>query len=167
MEIKKLINLPLGIPFSKVVREPSAGAFLSSWIYRIDDGIYLSVSPFRPGSLEEDPSGPFVYGIVLAASDGAVRRAWSMEIELDDGKALDVPAEFLPSGGAVKATYGEILRGLKNDKSKACFETASYRIATDGLFIHRKIETERFAFFFRKPEHDDTEPPYAIILKLI
>ena len=167
MKIRDLVNLPRGIHFSEVVQEPYADAFLTPEIYKVDDGVYLTVSSWRPDILEDDPSGPFVGSVILAASDGAIRRALLREIESDDGKALDVPAEFLPSGGAVEATYGEILRGLKNDKSKACFETASYRIATDGLFIHRKIETERFAFFFRKPEHDDTEPPYAIIRKLI
>ena len=167
MNLKELVLLPRGIPFSEVIKEPCQDAFLSESAYRIADGVYLQISSFPLGSLEEDPSGPFVYGIILAASDGAIRRAFLMEIESDDGKTLDVPAKFLPSGGAVAATYGEILRGIKNDKPKTCFETASYRIATDGRFIHRMIETERFAFFFRKPEHDDAEPPYAIIRKLI
>jgi hypothetical protein len=90
-----------------------------------------------------------------------------MDIESDDGETMDVPAEFLPSGGTVTATYGEILRGLKNDKPRICQETASYRIASDGRFIHRRIETECFEFLFRNPEHDDSEPPYAIIRKLI
>ena len=167
MKLEDLANLPRGIPFSKVVQEPCADAFLTPEIYKVDDRIYLTVSSWRPGTLEEDPSGPFVDSIVLAASDGAIRRALLREIEADDDKTMNVPAEFLPSGGAVAATYGEILRGLKSDKPKACFETASYRIATDGRFIHRKIETERFAFFFRKPEFDDSEAPYTIIRKLI
>jgi hypothetical protein len=167
MNLKELILLPRGIPFSEVVKEACPNAFLSESAYRVGDGVYLQISSFPPGCLEDDPSGPFVYGIALAASDGAIRRAFLMELESDDGKTLDVPAEFLPSEGAVAATYGEILRGLKSDKPKVCFETASYRIATDGRFIHRKIETERFTFFFRKQEHDDSEAPYAIIRKLL
>jgi hypothetical protein len=168
MELKDLIHIPRGTLFSEVVQEPCVNAFLMPSGYKIEDGLYLSISSFRPGTLEEDPSGPFIYGIVLAASDGAIRRAFLMDIESDGGeKLINVPTEFLPSGGAVAATYGEILRGLKNDKPKTCFETASYRIATDGRFIHREIETERFTFFFRNPEHDDSEAPYAIIRKLI
>lgn len=167
MEPKNLVYLPRGTLLSKVVQQSHTDAFLSPSVYRIDSEMYLNISLFRPGGLEKDPRGPFITGIVLAASDGAVRRALLMEIESDDGSALTVPAEFLPSEGAVAATYGDILRGLKNDKPKVCQETAAYRIASGGEFIHRIIETERFSFFFRNPEHDDSDAPYVIIRKLV
>ena len=166
MELKELILLPAGIRFSEVVQEPYADMFLSPWVYKVDKGIYLNISSFRPGSLAEDPHESFVYGIIIAGSDGAVRRAWLRDIESDDGKTMNIPAEFLPFGGAVEVTYGEILRGLKEKKPESLLETASYRIATDGRFIHRKIETEHFAFYFRKEKHDDSEPPYVILRKL-
>lgn len=167
MEPQDLVRLPRGTLLSEVVQQPSADAFLSSSIYRVGAGMYLNISPFRPGSLEKDPSGPFVTGIVLAAGDGAARRALLMDIESDEGETMSVLADFLPSSGVASVTYGEILRGLKNDKPRACQEKAAYRIASDGRFIHRMIETERFSFFFRSPEHDDSEAPYAIIRKLV
>lgn len=167
MESKDLVCLPRGTRLSDVVQQPYADKYLSSSIYRLGGGMYLNISPFRPGSLEKDPSGPFVTGIVLAAGDGAVRRALLMDIESDDGETMSVPVDFLPSGGVVAATYGEILHGLKSNKPKVCQETAAYRIATDGRFIHRLIETERYSFFFRSPEHNDSEAPYAIMRKLV
>lgn len=167
MEPKDLIYLPRGTRLSEVVQQPCVDAFLSPLIYRMDAGIYLRASPFRPGSLEKDPSGPFVNGIVLAAGDGSARRALLMDVESDDGKTMSIPATFLPSGGVAATTYGEILRGLKQEKPRVCQETAAYRIASDGRFIHRMIETERLLFLFRNPEHDDSEAPYAIVIKLV
>lgn len=166
MEPKDLVGWPRGTRLSEVVQQPSEDAFLAPSIYRMSAGVYLRLSPFRPGSLEKDPTGPFVNGIVLAAGDGAVRRALLMDIESDDGKAISIPADFLPSGGVAATTYGEILRGLKNDKPRVCQETAEYRIGSDRRFVHRMIETERFLFLFRSPEHDDSEAPYAVIRKL-
>ncbi|MBK8525513.1 MAG: hypothetical protein QG584_1866 [Pseudomonadota bacterium] len=167
MEPKDLVCLPRGTRLSDVVQQPCEDAFLSPSIYRIGAGIYLRASQFRPGSLEKDPSGPFVTGIVLAAGDGSARRALLMDIESDDGKTMSVPASFLPSGGVAATTYGEILRGLKKEKPRVCQETAAYRIALDGRFIHRMIETERFLFLFRSSEHDDSEAPYAVVRKLL
>ena len=167
MEPQDLVRLPRGTRLSEVVEQPCTDAFLAPSIYRMDAEIYLRLSLFRPGSLEKDPSGPFVNGIVLAANDGAVRRALLMDIESDDGEAISIPADFLPSSCVTVTIYGEILRCLKDEKPKFCQETAEYRIATDGRFIHRMIETERFLFLFRSPEHDDSEVPYAVIRKLL
>lgn len=167
MKPKDLVRLPRGTPLSEVVKHPREDAFLSPLIYRMGAGIYLRISQFRPGSLDKDPSGPFVNGIILAAGDGSVRRALLMDIESDDGKAMSLPAEFLPSSGVTATTYGEILRGLIKDKPRVCQETAEYRIASDGRFIHRMIETEHFLFLFRSPKHDDSETPYVVIRKLV
>ena len=167
MELGNLFCLPRGTRLSEVVKQPDADAFLAPSICRMGTGVYLRLSSFRPGSLEKDSSGPFVNGIVLAAGDGSVRRALLMDIESDDGETINVPADFLLFDGVEATTYGEILRGLKNEKPKVCQETAAYRIASDGRFIHRMIETERFLFLFRSPEHDNSEAPYVVICKLI
>lgn len=165
LKINELLTSPRGIPFSKIVHSASTECFLSPSTYKISHGIYLSLSPFRHGSLEKDTTGPFVMGIVWAASDGALRRALIMEIESDDGAISDVPRDFLPASGA--SSYGKILHELKVSKPRTCLETAAYRIATDGRFIHRIIETERFAFYFRNSKNDDSEEPYVIVRKLI
>ena len=39
---------------------------------------------------------------------------------------------------------------------------ASYRIATDGAFIHKVIEGNGFKFYFRDKEERPDEKPYAI-----
>lgn len=164
MELRSLIDIPWGTPLSKIIKVPNSDLFLSSSAYRIDHEIYLGLSPFRPGSLEKDPSGPFATGVVWAVSDGALRRALLMEIEADDGATASAPEDLLPENGAT--TYSTILKGLRNAKPRVCQEKAAYRIASDGLFVHRIIETEQFSFFFRKVEHDDSDLPYVIVRKL-
>jgi hypothetical protein len=165
MEVNKLMACHRGAPLSLIVRDPLAESFLSPLVYKIYHGIYLKLVLFNPDTFEKDPDGPFVMGVVWAASDGAARRALLMEIESDDGAMHSVPNDFLPASDAT--TYSTILQGLKNVNPRVCQETAAYRIASDRRFIHRIIETERFAFFFRNPKHDDSELPYAIIRKLI
>lgn len=165
MELNSLTQLPRGTPLSAVVQQPAAEAFLSPSVYKIGNGIYLCISPFRLGSLEKDPSGPFVTGVVLAADDGAARRALLMDIESDNGETMSIPVGFFPAAVMTPA-YGAILQALKREKPQICQETAEYRIASDGRFVHRMIETEHFSFFFRKPDHDDSEPPYVVIRKL-
>jgi hypothetical protein len=63
-------------------------------------------------------------------------------------------------------TYGEIVHELKKGHLGEYEETASYRIASDGAFVHRHITTAAFTFHFRKREHDDSEPCYAIEYRL-
>lgn len=158
-----LINLPKGTPFLSLFEKPSAD-FLSPSIYKISDGIYLNLSPFRPDSLEKDPAGPFITGVTWAASDGAARRALLMNIESDDGSIGSAPDDILD--GVDASGYEAVLFSLQSKKSRTCQEKAAYRIASDGKFIHRMIETESFAFFFRSPENLGLEPPYAMIKKL-
>lgn len=165
-KLDDVISLARGTPISEVIRQPRAEDFLSTSIYKMWPGIYLLISPFRPGSLEADSSGPFVNGLVWAPSDGAVRRALLMEIESDDGVIATVPDDFLPAK-SIAATYGELLQKLKDGKPRVCQEKAAYRVASDGRFIHRMIETEQYSYFFRNNTYDDSELPYAIIRKLI
>ncbi|WP_139260451.1 hypothetical protein [Duganella sacchari] len=74
------------------------------------------------------------------------------------------------SDGALPGTahpeYGSIFSELKQVSPKVCQESASYRIAIDGKFVHRTIERENCIFYFRGAAHDDEEPPYAVLYKL-
>lgn len=113
--------------------------------------------------MERDASSPLVTGIFWAASEGAAHRALLMDIEADDSLIGDVPEYFLPNSAG--PTYGEIVEALRRG-GDSYLETASYRIATDGLFVHRTIKNEQFTFFFRGPEYNNGEKPYAAIKKL-
>ena len=44
-------------------------------------------------------------------------------------------------------------------------ESAIYRTAKDGKFVHRKIETKEFIYYFRSPKNDMSEKPFAILYK--
>ena len=168
MKLENLLSIPRGTPFYEVIKHPYDGDYISPFIYKTESGIYLQSSSFRPGSLEIDSDGPFIVGIILAASDGSVRRALLLDIESDDGKSISgIPTLFFTSEDTLKISYKYILSELKKTKPKVCQEKAAYRLASDGKFIHRIIETERFLFFFRNSKNDDEEIPYAIIRKLV
>jgi hypothetical protein len=107
---------------------------------------------------------PFAIGVLCVPDAGAARRVSALAIEEDSGAPLALPADFLPEGATPQ--YGAILAGLRRMQCRACLESATYRIATDGRFIHRTIETERNKYFFRTAAHDEQEPPYAVLYKL-
>lgn len=44
-------------------------------------------------------------------------------------------------------------------------ETASYRIASDGAFIHRAVRNQRYGYFFRE-RAGNGERPYAAEIRL-
>jgi len=62
-----------------------------------------------------------------------------MQIEADQIGNERPPTELLPPGHP--ATYGEVVRELKKGHLGEYEETASYRIASDGAFVHRHITT--------------------------
>jgi hypothetical protein len=161
MGLDSLMSLKKLTPLSDAVGKIDTAAFLGKSLYRIDSGIYLYLTKFGGGGANTE--GPFLSGIFCAPDDRAMLRAAAMNIEEDSGSLLSPPAEFLPA--KVPPEYGAILTWLKNMRPNVCQESASYRIADDGLFVHRTIETERFTFYFRSANDDDHEPPYAILYK--
>ena len=44
-------------------------------------------------------------------------------------------------------------------------ECASYRVMTDGAFIHKSLEHASAAYYFRSPEILSDELPFAIVWK--
>jgi hypothetical protein len=159
MEFTSLVSLKKLTPLSNVVEQLDAEKFLGQSLYRIGGGIYLYLTKFGGGGTE----GPFLSGIFCAPDDRAMMRATAMNVEEDTGSLLTPPAGFLPA--EVPLEYGTILNWLKDMRPKVCQESASYRIASDGLFVHRTIETEKYTFYFRGANDDGYEPPYAILYK--
>ncbi len=163
MNLDDVLALKKWTPLSDAVKQIAPAAFLGKSLYRLGNGLYLYLTPFRLGNFGSDPAAPFLSGVFCTPDDGAAKRITALDVEADSGILLNPPSALLPSDSAPE--YGAILAGLKKMNPKVCQETASYRIASDGRFVHRTIETERFTYYFRHAEHDDHEPPYAILYK--
>jgi hypothetical protein len=136
-------------------------ACISENLYSISNQIFL-VTTVRNKDFSLSKEGARVSTILWAASAGAARRATVMQIEEDDGAALMPPCEFLIAPEA--DTWASILDVAKY-KNIFIMESASYRIATDGLFVHKQIDTKPFIYFFRSPEVEGNERPYAIQIR--
>ncbi|MYN20903.1 hypothetical protein GTP81_29630 [Rugamonas sp. FT107W] len=163
MEIEELINLKKGTPLLDVVGVVNPEKYIGKSIYSLGDGLYFYLTKFNAGIFEADSDASFLSGIFCASDDSAIKRVVAMNTEEDRGVLLIPPSAFLPDGA--EPEYGEILAGLKKMNPKVCQESASYRIATDGNFVHRTIETEKYTFYFRGASDDNHEAPYAILHK--
>lgn len=163
MEIEELVAIKKWARLVDVVAYVDPKSFLGKSLYRLVDGIYLQVSPFKDKEFVHSPDAPFVTGVFFIPDDGAARRVSALAIEEDQGAPLTVPSCVLPDNAT--AEYGNVLAALRRMRPRVCQETAAYRIAKDGKFVHRTIETERYTFYFRGPEHDDKEQPYAVLFK--
>lgn len=160
MDVHDLVLVRKLTPLSAVVTEVDSAAYLGKSLYCLGGGIYLYLTKFGGAGSSE---GPFLSGFFCAPDDGAMMRVTAMNIEEDAGSILSLPVGLLPP--EVFPKYGAILNWLRSMKPKVCHESASYRIALDGLFVHRTIETEKFTAYFRGAEDDDSEEPYAILYK--
>lgn len=160
MRNKNLLSLKKFTPLSKVLEGIDADEYVGGSLYRIERGIYLYLTKFGGGA---ESIGPFLSGFFCASDDGAIMRATAMDIEKDAGILLLPPAGFLPP--EVIPEYGAILNWLKSVRPTVLQEAASYRIASDGRFVHRTIETEKYTFYFRGASDDNNERPYAILYK--
>ena len=148
-------------PLATAVEHIDPAAYLGRSLYRLGDGIYICLTKLgMPGAASE---GPFLSGVFCVPDDGAIMRATALDIEGDIGLTLTPPTGFLPSDLVLE--YGRILNWLKSMRPNVCQETASYRISSDGLFVHRTVETEKYPFYFRRAEDNERERPYAILHK--
>jgi hypothetical protein len=157
MKWSELLKIPKWTPIDKSGLDLSE---IEEDFYKISENQYCLSASYSSMSLEETPGGPFITAFLWACSEGAAKRAYLNEIESDDQVNISPPSDILPSPD--KKTYKEILKGLKELGCKSVMEHSGYRIVSDGAFIHRVIESEIAAFFFRKPEHNASEIPYAI-----
>ena len=161
MKITDSLLLKKLTPLATAVKQIDPAAYLGKSVYRLGGGIYFYLTEF--GIPEVVSEGPYLSGVLCAPDDGAVMRATARHIEGDTGVTLTPPTGFLPSEPVLE--YGGILNWLRSMQPNVCQETASYRISSDGLFVHRTIETERYTFYFRGADNDSRERPYAILHK--
>lgn len=96
-----------------------------------------------------------------AASEAAFRRAYFREVERDDMAVSSPPAELIPKTAGT--TYGQIKQALKAEGD--VMEHASYRIMSDGAFVHKSLENASVVYYFRSTDMLDDELPYAILWK--
>ena len=164
MNLDDAITLKKWTPLSEAIPIISPSAFLGKSLYSLGGGVYLYLTPFKPNNAGGDTSGPYLSGVFCIPDDDAAKRVVAFDIEADSGALLNPASTLLPLDSALE--YGSILNGLKKTNPKVCQEAATYRIASDGRFVHRTIETERFTYYFRRADHDDREPPYAALCKL-
>src|SRR3569623_178638 len=134
---------------------------LQEGLVQIDETTYLFTTPYKGKTFKVEPNGPFVSSLLWACDKGAALRAYSLAIEEDSMRnPTAIPADLLPEGS--DSTYGAILKALKRGNPKVCMETACFRVTTDGAFVHRMIDTERYVYYFRNFKHYESELPYAI-----
>lgn len=164
MTLDELMILKKWTPLSHVVERQEKIAFLETYCFRMDNGLYVQLSKFKDADLATGPDAPYVTGVYFFPDKTAGHRVLKFAIEDDAGVKLSLPAVVLPDCGWLE--YGAILACLKLMKPRVCMETGRYRIASDGKFVDRTIETERHTFYFRGMANDDRELPYAALYKL-
>ncbi len=138
-----------------------AVAVVDEFIAQVDSNTFLLLTKYG-ADLSVLPE-PVVHSVAWAASVGALRRVVKMEIESDEGIITNPPSSFF---FGTSPAYGETQAECKARWPSCTLETASYRIATDGKFICRTIETPATSFHFRSLSHDNNERPFVIKRKL-
>lgn len=133
----------------------------------LDDDVYkLSESQYCLAEIPFNSSGNIsrIISIFWACSEKAFRRAYFKEVEGDDMVICNPPNELLPH--KCEPTYLQILDNLRVSGARGLTEYASYRVMSDGAFVHRAIESDLAAYYFRSPKSIDGELPYAILWKM-
>jgi hypothetical protein len=159
---KTLLSLPKWCPLHETglhVREVSDPLFV------VGRGVYLTLNEFN-FETNTNMGGPFITSVLWASSEGAAQRAINLNIEADEQTLCSVPPiELLPAPEAVN--YGSILHHFTDkDVDRLFMDHSSYR-GTDGLFLTRVIDAHPFEYYFRSPEPEDSEVPFAISYRLI
>jgi hypothetical protein len=163
--VEKLKCIPRWTPLQVADAQYSPDKLIAPNIYKVADGIYLSASPYSDAAFSKAPKGPFAVGILLAETDGAALRALTMAIERDE-HLCSSPISVKPLLGSDLQTFEQIQSWLRACNASPPMESAVYRIASDGAFVCRKLETAQFCFFFRSNLDDSKEPPFAVLGRL-
>lgn len=161
MEWNELKELPAWMPIHGL---PATPARVDDVLFRIAPTQYLICPPYNERFERISGATAFLGSVLWAPNDGAARRAVLMEIEADlqrdESIAGSPPPEMLLPSGAT--TYGAILEEVKSGRHGRYLEGASFRIGSDGAFVHRSISVSPLTFFFRSREDDDHDRCYAI-----
>lgn len=134
---------------------------VDEFIAQIDTNLFLLLTKYG-ADLTLLPE-PVIHSVAWAVSVGALRRVVHMEVESDEVIITSPPSSLV---FGTSPEYGKIQAECKMRWPSSTLETASYRIASDGKFICRSIETPTASFYFRSPIYDNNEPPFAIKRKL-
>lgn len=135
------------------------GIALDDGVYKVSDSKYFLVD----SSFEGDKEKVTLVSIFWACSESAFRRVYFKYVENDDLAKSPPPAEFLPFG--TEMNYGSIRSALKSLDPDHFLECASYRVMSDGAFIHKSLESLRVIYYFRSPEVIEGEFPCAIMFR--
>ncbi len=153
---KDLLRIRVWTPLAAVSIETTK---LSENVRKIEDGKYLVV-------VESDLAGnanggPYVTMVAWAGTDGAVLRAIDGALEADVEQRANVkpPDELIPAAEA--SEYVSISASLKK-RGESVLESGEYRIASDGIFLHKVVRSTNATYYFRSPEMIDGEIPFAI-----
>ncbi|MBB3827336.1 hypothetical protein [Xanthomonas arboricola] len=163
LDCRQLVSAKKWSPLSDFVKY-NAKCRIGSVLYKASDFVYFFVSKRAGVDLGITSSGDLVASVGICGGEGAARRAFNRQVELDDGTFLNVGE--LGIGLGEGSTYADIINFAQENGCKVVQETAAYRIATDGAFIHKMIETENWIFYFRSMECCDDELPYAFLGKM-
>ncbi|MCA5973951.1 MULTISPECIES: hypothetical protein [Pseudomonas] len=127
--------------------------------YKVSEEQYLLVD-----ASSDDTDGKLcLLSFYWAASERAFRRAYYKDVEGDDNAEGMPPPELLPVGAG--STYSQIREALDFKGSQEFMEYASYRVMSDGAFVHKSLESSSAVYYFRSPTSIDNELPYAILWK--
>jgi hypothetical protein len=154
-----LKSTPLWSPLRRinVIRQ------LDDRVYKVGDHCYLLAVSRAPEAVHVAESGPYVTRIIWGETDGAVLRAVSLALEEDSPDLTAVPpTEMSPIGKLPE--YAAVHREIPKDPGAAAF--ATYRIATDGVFIDGVIVLSGYELHFRSRSPSGPDLPYVIVYRL-
>lgn len=156
MDWKDICDLTHWLSLKSITPAPEE---LDEDIVKLGEGMYARPVPYNENLDRSDPGCPFAGYVLWAPSDGAARRAMSLDIE-----AYDQPTELAPPPLLTKygATYGEIKDVGKQSGTRLFFESATYRIARDGLFVYSHLYVDNLEFYFRLRRASRKERPFAV-----
>ncbi len=124
---------------------------LGGTLFRLSPTQYLICPPYDAEFVRRPDVPGFVAAVLWAAYDGAARRAVLKEVEADNPESRPLaepapPGELLLPGAGV--TYGSIVAALRARPPGKFLESATYRLAKDGTFVHRNISAAPYSFFW-------------------
>ncbi|UOP13242.1 hypothetical protein [Pseudomonas palleroniana] len=128
--------------------------------YKISEDQYFLADAFS----DEREEKLRLLSLYWACSEPAFRRAYYRDVENDDMAVCQPPPELLPVGAG--GTYCQIKDALSSLGSDKFMEYASYRVMSDGAFVHKSLESSFAVYYFRLPDVVDDELPYAILWKI-
>jgi hypothetical protein len=131
-------------------------------LLQLADDTFAITVPYD-AHLKRSEDAPSITMFLLAPGAAAAKRAVHLAVEADvEAVALERVPDAVWSGAR---SYAAICKAL-SATGIAFREFASYRIATDGAFVHRVIEADDRQFFFRSPDgNEDSAYAIAVLLR--